>query len=94
MGRAIGVAGFLPIKSYVGKEDLYGRESRVTTSNIADALASSAVLVMGEGSEQTPLAQIKNAPVTFTKEVLSDEDKKLHLLPEEDIFSYIYQEEK
>ena len=90
VGRAIGLAGFLPIKSYVGKEDLYGRESRLTASNVADALASSAVLMMGEGSEQTPFSIIKSAPVTFTDEVLSEADKKLFLLPDEDIFAHVF----
>jgi coenzyme F420-0:L-glutamate ligase len=90
VGRVIGCAGFLPIKSYVGKEDLYGRKSRVTISNIADALATSAVLMMGEGDEQTPLAIIKNAPVSFTDKSLNEKDKELNLSPEQDIFSYIY----
>ena len=90
VGRAIGCAGFLPIKSYVGKEDLYGRKSRVTISNMADALATSAVLMMGEGDEQTPLAIIENAPVSFTDKSLNEKDKELNLSPEQDIFSYIY----
>ncbi len=93
VGRAVGVAGFCPTKSYVGKKDLYGRKSRVTVSNVADALATSAVLVMGEGDEQTPLAIINDAPVNFVSEVLTDEEKKLYLSPEEDIFKYIYRRE-
>ncbi len=90
VGRALGVAGFLPIKSYVGAEDLYGRKSRVTTSNVADALAASAVLVMGEGSERSPLAVIKNAPVYFIGGLLSEESKQLNLSVEQDIFTNIY----
>lgn len=90
VGRAIGCAGFLPTKSYVGKEDLYGRKSRVTISNMADALATSAVLMMGEGDEQTPLVIIKNAPVSFTDKSLNEKDKELNLSPEQDIFSYVY----
>lgn len=90
VGRVIGCAGFLPIKSYVGEKDLYGRKSRVTISNIADALATSAVLMMGEGDEQTPLAIIKNAPVSFTDKSLNKKDKELNLSPEQDIFSYVY----
>ncbi len=89
-GRAIGVAGFLPIKSYIDKEDLFGRKSRVTISNLADALATSAVLMMGEGNEQTPLAVIKNAPVSFINKPLNEKDKDLNLPPEQDIFAYVY----
>ncbi len=94
MGRAIGVEGFLPIKNYIGREDLYGRKSRVTISNVADALATSAVLMIREGDEQTPLAIIKNAPVTFTNKLLNEKDKELNLTHDQDIFSYIYRREK
>lgn len=94
VGRAIGCAGFLPTKSYVGKEDLFGRKSRVTVSNIADALATSAVFMMGEGDEQTPLVIIKDAPVSFTNKPLNEKDKELNLSPEHDIFSYIYKQNK
>ncbi len=90
VGRALGVAGFLSIKSYVGKEDLYGKESRVTTSNVADALATTAVYVMGEGNEQTPLAIIKEAHVTFIEGPLNEEFKKLNLSVAQDIFTHIY----
>lgn len=90
IGRTIGCAGFHPFKNYIGKKDLFGRRSRVTVSNIADALAASAVLVMGEGSEQTPLAVIQNAPVTFTQSKLKNEETHLFLLPEEDIFTYLH----
>ena len=35
---------------------------QMTKSNVVDALAESAVAVMGEGSEQTPLAIIRDVP--------------------------------
>jgi coenzyme F420-0:L-glutamate ligase len=90
VGRALGFAGFLPTKSYIGKKDLFGRESRVTISNHADALASAAVLVMGEGNEQTPIAIISHAPVEFTLKSLSEDDQQLAFPPEKDIFSKVY----
>lgn len=92
VGRAIGCAGFQPFKSYVGKKDLYRRKSRVTVSNVADALATSAVIVMGEGSERTPLAIIGDAPVAFTQKRLSTDEMRLFLLPHEDIFTYVYKD--
>lgn len=91
IGRAIAFAGFNPIKSYVGKADLYGRNSRSTHANIADALAASAVLVMGEGNEQIPLAVITDAPVEFASEANSPiEYKTLSMPPEDDIYKPLF----
>ena len=47
---AIGVAGIDPIKSYVGKKDMYGNILRVTEIAIVDEIASAAELVMGKSS--------------------------------------------
>lgn len=61
-GVAIGFAGFKPINDYVGQDDLFGRPFKVSMANIPDALASTAVLTMGEGTEQTPIAVIEDVP--------------------------------
>jgi putative folate metabolism gamma-glutamate ligase len=61
-GLGIGWCGFEALYDYVGKPDCFGKPLRVTKINIQDALAASAVFVMGEGDEQTPIAIIKNAP--------------------------------
>ena len=45
---AIGVAGFQPMRSYVGLPDMDGKEMRVTTICIADQLAGASELVMGK----------------------------------------------
>ncbi len=67
LGIAIGHAGFDPVKSYIGLPDLFGRIMCVSQSNIAGGLAAAAVLAMGEGAEQTPIAIIEDVPfVTFT----------------------------
>ena len=47
---AIGIAGIDPIKSYIGKTDMYGNILRVTEIAIADEIASAAELVMGKSS--------------------------------------------
>ncbi|MBX4210635.1 coenzyme F420-0:L-glutamate ligase [Candidatus Parcubacteria bacterium] len=86
IGRALGYAGFQPLKSYIGKKDLFGRKSRVTESNVTDALAAAAVLVMGEGDEQIPIAVIKNAPVKFSTKKF----RSLSLAPEKDIYSWVF----
>ena len=61
-GVAIAYSGFAPSNNYIGTPDLFGRELKVSISNIVDALASAAVVVMGEGKEQTPLALIEDVP--------------------------------
>ena len=87
LGRAIGYAGIKPLKSYIGKRDLYGRKSRVTISNHVDALAVSAVLTMGEGNERIPLVIIREAPVQFSQ---NQKREELNIPAQKDLFSSIY----
>ena len=61
-GVAISHSGFLAVRSYIGQPDVFGRLLKVETVNDADTLAAAAVGVMGEGSEQTPLAVITDIP--------------------------------
>lgn len=68
VGVAIGYFGFLPLRDYRGKKDLFGRKFTMETSNLPDSLATAAVLEMGEGAEQTPLAVISDIPyIKFSK---------------------------
>ncbi len=93
IGRAIGWSGFCPIRSYIGKEDLYGRMSRVTQSNVADALAASAVLVMGEGNERIPVVLLRHAPVEYAeKDIFTPADMRIS--EHRDIFRFIFQNGK
>lgn len=67
-GVCLSHAGFRALNDYIHTPDLFGRFLKVTKSNVADALAASAVLAMGEGNEQTPLALITDLPfVQFKK---------------------------
>ena len=61
-GVAIAYSGFAPSNNYIGQPDLFGRPYKVSIANITDALASAAVVVMGEGTEQTPVAVIEDVP--------------------------------
>ena len=69
IGVALGYAGFSGIKDYRGTPDIFGRKFQYSRTNVADGLAASAVLIMGEGREQQPLAVITGAPVKFQETV-------------------------
>lgn len=62
-GFALSWAGFDPIYDYRMRKDIFGHEMKVSMVNLPDALAASAVLVMGEGDEQTPIVVIHDAPL-------------------------------
>lgn len=66
LGVAIGFYGFEPQKDYRGKKDIFGRKFVFTQTDIVDALAVTAVYKMGEGSERTPLAIIRDIDLKFT----------------------------
>jgi coenzyme F420-0:L-glutamate ligase/coenzyme F420-1:gamma-L-glutamate ligase len=55
---AIGIAGLSPVKSYIGKKDMYGKTLKVTEIAIVDELASAAELVMGK-SICVPIAIVR-----------------------------------
>ena len=62
LGISLAHYGFSPLKDYRGTPDIFGRELQMTQTNIADGLAAAAVMLMGEGSECTPLAVIGDIP--------------------------------
>jgi coenzyme F420-0:L-glutamate ligase / coenzyme F420-1:gamma-L-glutamate ligase len=63
IGFAIGTSGFHAIEDVRGEVDLSGRRVGITFRAIADGLAASAQLVMGEASEKKPFAIIRDSPV-------------------------------
>lgn len=67
-GAAIVHSGFYALKNYIGEPDIFGKKLRVTKANIMDGLAAAAVLAMGEGDEQTPLAIIKDVSFVHFQE--------------------------
>jgi dihydrofolate synthase / folylpolyglutamate synthase len=88
-GISLGWCGFEPLYSYIGKPDIYGNDLRVTQINNLDALAAAAVLMMGEGSEQTPLALITQAPrIQFLSRPPSIEEIRSVKIPlKEDLYA-------
>ena len=83
VGVAMGYAGFGGIRDYRGTKDIFGRVLAMSRTDVADSLATSAVLCMGEGREQQPLALIKNAPVKFVEKV---DKKELRINPKDDLY--------
>ncbi|HEX9722293.1 MAG TPA: coenzyme F420-0:L-glutamate ligase [Candidatus Paceibacterota bacterium] len=61
-GVSITHSGFAAMNDYIGTPDIFGRELKFTKTNIMDGLGGAAVMLMGEGSEQTPLAVIEDVP--------------------------------
>lgn len=83
-GVSIGFYGFEPLFDYRGKKDIFGRKLKYTQKNIADALSAIAVMLMGEGNEQTPLLILRGAEfVKFTNKNLY---RKLVVPPENDLY--------
>ena len=88
-GIAIAHSGFCALNNYIGKPDIFGRQLKVTKSNIMDGLAVSSVLAMGEGEEQTPMAIINDLPfVKFqSRNPTKKELEQLHISIEEDLYA-------
>lgn len=89
IGTALAHSGFLALNDYRFMPDIFGREMKVTQSSISEGLAAAAVVTMGEGSEQTPLAVISDVPfVQFQKRNPTKKElEALTLTKEEDIYS-------
>jgi len=80
LGVALGYAGFKAIRDYRGTKDIFGRVLKMSRTDVADSLATAAVLLMGEGKEQQPLVVITDAPVEFTEKI----NKKELIIPLKD----------
>lgn len=74
-GIALAHWGFKGLKDIVGTPDLFGRKMKMTTVNVADALASAATLLMGEASESRPLAILKYEDLQFSAAIDPNELK-------------------
>lgn len=84
-GISTGFFGMKPLYDYRGKKDIFGRKLKFTKTNIVDALSATAVLLMGEGSEQTPIIIARG--LDFIKFTNKDRYKDIVVDPEEDIYS-------
>ena len=90
-GFALAHSGFGALNNYIGRPDIFGRPLHVTKANIMDSLAASAVAVLGEGNEQTPLAIIEDVPfVRFQdRNPTYKELKELSIPIEDDLYAHL-----
>ncbi|MEY3182188.1 MAG: hypothetical protein RLZ35_173 [Pseudomonadota bacterium] len=90
-GVGLGWCGFFPLHNYIGEPDLFGKPLRVSMSNLLDGIASAAVLVMGEGSEQTPICLVEQLDkIQFQDRPPTPEELSLITIePQEDIYEPI-----
>lgn len=81
-------SGFKALNNYVGKADLFGRIYKVSKASVASGLAASAVVTMGEGSEQTPLCLITDIPFVEFQDRNPDQDElsELNISVDDDVF--------
>jgi F420-0:gamma-glutamyl ligase len=91
VGVALGYSGFKGIRNYIGKKDIFDRIFKMSQTDVADSLATSAVLCMGEGKEQQPLALITNASVEFVEKI---NRKELCIEPKEDLYQPLFEKIK
>lgn len=89
IGVILAHSGFLGLKDYRKTPDLFGRYFKVSSAGLASGLAASAVLAMGEGREQTPLAIITDIPfVKFqSRNPTKAELAELYISSKEDLFA-------
>lgn len=91
VGIALGYAGFSGVRDYRGTPDIFGRTLKLSRTDVADSLATAAVLFMGEGAERRPLAVITKAPVEFKDAI---DRRELFIDPREDIYQPLFEKIK
>ena len=85
IGIAIGAAGLTVLDDHRGGVDMFGRELKVTLINRADAIASAAIMVMGETTERVPAAVVRGLPLIVGD--VTDQNAGSIIRPlEEDLF--------
>lgn len=91
-GVGLSWCGFKPLRNYIGKPDIFGHNLRVTKGNIVDGLAAAAVVNMGEGKEQTPLAVVSGiSNINFVERIpTAEEVSEMTIEPEDDVYHKIF----
>lgn len=87
-GIAIGWAGFYGVQDERGQKDLFGKKMEYTQIAVADNLASSANLLMGETNASIPFVIVRNLKVKWSDKKFSEKDYLIH--PKECIYKNFY----
>ena len=82
VGIAIGCSGVSVLSDLRGQKDLYGKTLEVTEVGIADELASSASILMGQSNEGLPVVIIQGLKLSNDKRG----SKALLRLAKDDLF--------
>lgn len=94
IGIGLTYSGFVPFTTTNGENaDVFGNTGSIVRHNILGGIAAAAVVVMGEGNEQTPITIISDIDfVRFVENNPSiDELQEMHIELENDLFHNIWQ---
>lgn len=90
-GVGLSWCGFEPLRNYIGVPDIFGHDLRVTKASLVDGISASAVLNMGEGKEQTPIAVVSEiSNINFVQRTpTAEEINEMSIKPSEDVYGKI-----
>lgn len=63
VGISIGFYGLNPLRDFSGQKSVFGARLKTSRSNVVDALAAAATLLMGEGGDRIPLVLARGLDV-------------------------------
>ena len=91
IGVAVSYCGFKGVYNYQNEKDIFGRKLSLPQINIADAVAASVVLEMGEAREKQPFCIIeKVSKIRFQNRVPNQRElKNLLINMKDDVFAPI-----
>jgi F420-0:gamma-glutamyl ligase len=90
VGIMIGWSGFAAVKDLRGEPDLFGRPMHITTAAVGSGLACAGNAVMGESTEQMPIAVITDIPFVefYDRSFITGEEYEMAFIDlEEDLFA-------
>ena len=72
VGITIGISGLPALVDLRGKDDLFGRELKITKVGAADELAAAASLMMGQSNEGKPIVHARGFPYPLRESKLEE----------------------
>ncbi|PIY80038.1 MAG: putative folate metabolism gamma-glutamate ligase [Candidatus Pacebacteria bacterium CG_4_10_14_0_8_um_filter_42_14] len=88
IGTSVSYCGFQALFDRIGEPDIFGRKLVMTKENIAEGLAVSANIEMGEGADRKPLVVVEDIPrINFSSQPPSQSELDLfNIAPEDDVY--------